>query len=126
MHLESLDLHGYILADAILVVVRRYNRLLSSGAAGAEMYALEIVHGKGRGDTGSVIRDTLREYLREHGKRISGWDAKLTMRGAHDALEKCGILGYIHGEDIDGNSGKTVVIPRRPLGSPHPWLKYRA
>jgi DNA-nicking Smr family endonuclease len=97
MHLESLDLHGYTLADAILMVVRRYNRLLSSGAAGAEIHSLEILHGKGRGDTGSVIRDTLREYLREHGKRISGWDAKLTMRGAHDAVEKCGTFGYIPG-----------------------------
>jgi hypothetical protein len=95
-----------------------------SRSAGEYLLGIEVIHGKGKGDAAGLIRETLRDYLREHGKRIAGWDAQLTMRGAPDAVERSGGLAYIHGEDIDGNAGKTVVFPRKPLGSPHKWLKY--
>ncbi len=92
---------------------RAYNRLLEAGRTGS--CALEVVHGKGTPDAHSLIRDELRIYLRRRGKRISGYDAQLLMRGADYLLAGCGALAYMHGEDIDRNGGKTVVVPLQKL-----------
>ena len=124
MRLERLDLHGYTVADAMLRFVRAYNRLLGS-APSAETQGLEVIHGKGKGDTPSLIRDALRSYLREHGKRISGYDTQLVLRGADYLLEKYpGALTYMHGEDAVRNGGCTIVIPRQRLRMPHEWTRY--
>ena len=125
MRLEKLDLHGYTVADAMLRFVRVYNGLVSARGDG-ELTGLEVVHGKGKGDTPSLIRDALRDYLRENGKRISGYDTQLVLRGADYLLDKHqGSLTYMHGEDATRNGGCTIVIPRHRLRAPHEWLRYR-
>jgi hypothetical protein len=125
VRLERLDLHGYTVADAMLRFVRVYNGLLGARTDG-ELRGLEVVHGKGKGDTPSLIRDALRDYLREHGKRISGFDTQLVLRGADYLLDKYpGDLTYILGEDATRNGGCTIVIPRKRLRTPHDWLGYR-
>lgn len=91
---------------------RSYNALAERGQGNA----LEVIHGKGTVDAGSLIREELRGYLRRQGKRITGYDAQLLMRGANYLLDGCGRLAYMHGEDIDRNGGKTVVVPLRRLG----------
>lgn len=113
MQVHRLDLHGYTVADAMLAFRRTYNRLAERGKG----QALEVIHGKGTIDEGSAIRAELRTYLKSRGKRISGFDAQLLMRGADYLLEGCGTLAYMHGEDLDRNAGKTVVVPLRRLGA---------
>ncbi len=112
MQIQKLDLHGYTVANAMVAFRRAYNSLAQRGPG----QALEVIHGKGTIDSGSVIREELRSYLRTQGKRISGYDAQLLMRGADYLLDGCGRLAYMHGEDIDRNSGKTVVVPLQRLG----------
>ncbi len=112
MQIQRLDLHGYTVANAMVAFRRTYNALASRGPG----YALEVIHGKGTVDAGSLIRDELRSYLRARGKRIAGFDAQLLMRGADYLLDGCGTLAYMHGEDIDRNAGKTVVVPLKRLG----------
>ncbi len=123
MQIESLDLHGYIVAEAMSLFVRRYNRLLSSMLAG-ELKGLEVIHGKGKGGETGLIREALRDYLKQQGQRITGFDAQLAMRGAAYAAEKGGKLSYIHGEDASGNAGCTIVIPRQRLSVPRGWYSY--
>ena len=113
LQVHKLDLHGYTVANAMQAFRRAYNRL----AEGEPGHALEVVHGKGTLDEGSAIRAELRGYLKSRGKRISGFDAQLLMRGADYLLDGCGTLAYMHGEDLDRNAGKTVVVPLRRLGS---------
>lgn len=96
-----------------MVAFRRAYNLLAARGSG---YALEVIHGKGTVDAGSLIRDELRSYLRGQGKRVCGYDAQLLMRGADYLLDGCGRLAYMHGEDIDRNGGKTVVVPLQRLG----------
>lgn len=112
MQVQRLDLHGYTVADAMVAFRRSYNALAQRGPGNA----LEVIHGKGTIDAGSLIREELRRYLRSKGKRISGFDAQLLMRGADYLLQGCGTLAYMHGEDIDRNAGKTVVVPLKRLG----------
>ncbi len=112
MQVQKLDLHGYTVANAMVAFRRAYNMLADRGPG----YALEVIHGKGTVDEGSVIREELRSYLKAQGKRISGYDAQLLMRGADYLLDDCGRLAYMHGEDIDRNGGKTVVVPLQRLG----------
>ena len=98
MRLQRLDLHGYTVADAMLRFVRMYNGLVGAGAGG-EVRGIEVVHGKGKGDTPSLIRDALRDYLRSNGKRISGYDTQLVLRGADYLLDKYpGDLAYMPGK----------------------------
>ena len=123
MQIESLDLHGYAVAEAMSLFVRRYNRLLSSMSAG-ELRGLEVIHGKGKGGETGLIREALRDYLRQQGKRITGFDAQLAMRGAAYAAEKGGRLSYIHGEDVSGNAGCTIIIPRQRLALSREWYRY--
>src|SRR5437870_4610014 len=72
MQLESLDLHGYILADAMDRFVRKYNWLVGQGWTG-EIQALRVIHGKGMAGSESVIREELRKFLRSNGTRIKGF-----------------------------------------------------
>jgi hypothetical protein len=123
MQIESLDLHGHTVSEAMSLFVRRYNRLLSSMAVG-ELRGLEVIHGKGKGGEIGLIREALRDYLRQQGKRISGFDAQLAMRGASYAAEQGGKLSYIYGEDVSGNAGCTIVIPRQRLTLPRGWYSY--
>ncbi len=115
MLIETLDLHGYTLVEAMNRFIARYNRLAARHMEGdrQEMHALEVIHGKGKGDSGGAIRDALRHYLSRHGTRIRGFDAHLVMLGSHSDLQKHakGRLAYIYGEDVDGNAGKTIVLP---------------
>jgi hypothetical protein len=115
MELQTLDLHGFTVADAVARFVGRYNRLLSSTPPGS-VVALDVVHGKGKGEGGGAIKETLRDILRRHGKRVTGFDGPLLLRGAIYLLDKYpGDLVYIHGEDATRNAGSTIVIPRRRI-----------
>lgn len=124
MRIETLDLHGCTVADAMRLVVQRYNRLLNS-AQGSEMRALEIIHGKGKGEGGGLIKEAVRDFLKLEGSRIKGFDAQLAMRGASYAAPNDKKLSYMHGEDVSGNSGCTIIIPRQRLSIPRDWAKYR-
>ena len=123
MQIESLDLHGYTVAEAMSLFVRRYNRLLSSMSAG-ELRGLEVIHGKGRGGETGLIREALRDYLKQEGSRITGFDAQLAMRGASYAIERGRKLSYMHGEDVSGNAGCTIIIPHQRLFLPREWYRY--
>ncbi len=124
MRLERLDLHGYTVADAMMRFVRVYNGMVGVSTEG-ELKALEVVHGKGKGDTPSLIRDALRDYLRGQGKRVSGYDTQLILRGADYLLDKYpGDLTYMHGEDATRNGGCTIVIPRQRLRASRDWYRY--
>jgi hypothetical protein len=126
MKLESLDLHGYIIADGMARFVGQYNHVLASGRADA----LEVIHGKGnRGDWGGSsgvggLRDALRDFLRSQGTRIKGFDAELVLRGADYLLDVPGRLVYLHGEDATHNAGCTIIIPRQRISLPREWRKY--
>jgi hypothetical protein len=115
MDLVTLDLHGFFLADAIPRFVRQYNRLVIAAPKG-RLTGLEVIHGKGKGEEGGVIRDTIRQILRRHGKRVTGFETQLILRGADYLLDKYpGDLVYIHGEDATRNSGSTIVFPRNRI-----------
>src|SRR5437879_4437872 len=119
MQFDRIDLHGYTVADAMLKFARKYNWMVANRPG----VALEVVHGRGlgKGDDAGVIRDTLRAFLKSNGKRIAGYDAQLAVRGADYLLEDCGALAYMHGEDIDRNGGKTVVVPRQRVRVPYSY-----
>src|SRR5437762_385110 len=124
MQLERLDLHGYILTDAMVRFVRKYNWLVGQGRGqGGEIRALQVIHGKGMAGSESIIRETLRDFLRSQGKRIKGFDAQLAARGADYLFEGCGKLAYMHGEDVDRNGGQTIVVPMQRLRLPAEWIK---
>src|SRR3954468_10198293 len=105
MKLETVDLHGYTIADGMARFVGQYNHVLSSGRADA----IEVIHGKGtRGEWGGSsgtggIREALRDFLRSQGTRIKGFDAELVLRGAEYLLKVPGKLVYLHGEDATKN-----------------------
>src|SRR5690349_15726927 len=122
MQLDRLDLHGYTVVDAMEKFIRRYNWMVVNQPG----RGIEVVHGKGmgKGDSAGVIRDTLRGFLKGQGKRIAGYDAQLLMKGAEYLLDDCGRLAYMHGEDIDRNGGKTVVVPKERVRLPHDWVRY--
>lgn len=124
MILHRLDLHGLILTDAMLRFVREYNRLLGDGQT-ADLRALQVIHGKGMAGSESVIRETLRSYLKSNGKRIKGFDAALALRGADYLLDGCGGLAYMHGEDVDRNGGQTFVVPFQRLRARPEWHTHR-
>lgn len=122
MRIDTLDLHGLILSDAMTRFVGRYNALVNDRQS--ELRALQVIHGKGMAGSESVIREELRDFLRKHGKRIKGFDAGLGLRGADYLLDNCGRLAYMHGEDVDRNGGQTFVVPFERLSLPLEWRKY--
>ena len=118
MTLETLDLHGFTVSDALVRFVSRYNRALADGK-GQDVRGLEVIHGKGTSAQGGLIKEALRDYLKSNGKRITGFDIQLILRGSEAELQKYrGKCAYIFGEDIDHNGGKTVVIPMDRLRRP--------
>ncbi len=124
MIITRLDLHGYIVADAMVRFVGAYNGLLASGQEG-EKRGLQVIHGKGTVDSESVIRDTLRQFLKSQGKRIKGYDAQLALRGADYLFDGCGRLAYMHGEDVDRNGGQTFVVPFGRVRALPEWQTHR-
>jgi hypothetical protein len=115
MHLIPLDLHGFTVPNAIARFVGRYNRLLADTPPGT-LSALEVIHGKGKGEEGGAIKDELRYLLGRRGKRVTGFDTQLILRGADYLLDKYpGDLVFIFGEDATRNAGSTIVIPRRRI-----------
>jgi hypothetical protein len=116
---RPLNLHGFTIDDAMTRFVEQYNRALSDGKG----EALEVIHGKGRGGEGG-LREALRDYLRRHGTRIKGFDARLAMQGAEYLLDVPGKLAYMHGEDATDNGGCTIVVPRGRLSVEHDWVRY--
>ena len=116
---RTLNLHGFTIDDAMTRFVEQYNRALSDGKG----EALEVIHGKGRGGEGG-LRDALRDYLRRHGTRIKGFDARLAMQGAEYLLDVPGKLAYMHGEDAIDNGGCTIVVPRGRLSIEHDWVRF--
>jgi hypothetical protein len=120
MTFETLDLHGYTVSDAIVRFISRYNRLLAdSQGRGADVRGIEVIHGKGTAAQGGLIREALRDYLKDNGKRITGFDVQLVLRGSQADLQKYrGRCAFIHGEDADRNAGKTIVIPMERLRRP--------
>jgi hypothetical protein len=122
MTIESLDLHGYFVADGMARFVKHYNFILAS----KRVEALEVIHGRGsRSSAGGGLREALRDFLKSEGTRIKGFDAQLAMRGAEYLLDVPGKLVYMHGEDATHNAGCTIVIPRRRLNLPPEWVRYR-
>src|SRR5215210_4478105 len=119
MQFDRLDLHSYTVAGDMLKFARKYNWMVANQPG----VALEVVHGRGlgKGDDAGAIRHTLRAFLKSNGKRITGYDAQLAVRGAGYLLEGSGALAYMHGEDIDRNGGKTVVVPRQRVRVPYEW-----
>ena len=124
MHIHSINLHGYTVADAMERFVKKYNWLVSQLPAD-EPQALEVIHGKGKGDGSGLIKEAVRDLLRQEGSRIKGFDAQLAMRGATYTAPDNKKLSYMHGEDVSGNSGCTIIIPRQRLSIPRDWVKYR-
>ena len=124
MQIHTIDLHGYTIADAIERFVRKYNWLVGQ-LSGSDPQALEVVHGKGKGESGGLIKEEVRDFLKLEGSRIKGFDAQLAMRGAAYAAQSDKKCAYIFGEDVSGNSGCTIVIPRLRLSFPRDWSKYR-
>jgi len=123
MQLERLDLHGLTLSDAMSRFLKKYN-WLAGQAGGDETRAIDVIHGRGLGKSeGGVIRDAVRDLLKREGKRISGYDAQLLMRGAEYLLDNCGKLAYMQGEDVDRNGGHTIVVPRSRLRIPPEYLR---
>lgn len=124
MQLETLDLHGYSVADAMERFIKKYNWLVGQ-LGGGEPLALKVIHGKGKGDVGGLIKEAVRDFLKSEGSRIKGFDAQLVMRGASYAVPNDKKLSYMHGEDVSGNSGCTIIIPGQRLSIPRDWAKYR-
>jgi hypothetical protein len=120
MNLETLNLHGYTVSEALTRFVEQYNRTLAAGRA----EGLDVIHGKGRAESGG-LREALREYLQSQGTRIKGFDAQLAMRGADYLLNVPGKLAYMHGEDARNNAGCTIVVPFQRLTVPHDWVRYK-
>jgi hypothetical protein len=124
MQIHSIDLHSYTVADAMERFVKKYNWLVGQLPSN-EPQALEVIHGKGRGDDGGLIKEAVRDFLRQEGSRIKGFDAQLAMRGASYTVPNDKKLSYMHGEDVSGNSGCTIIIPRQRLTLPRDWARYR-
>jgi hypothetical protein len=124
MLFETLDLHGYTVADAMTRFVGKYNWMLREGQGG-ETRALRVIHGKGKAGAEGAIREALRGFLKSQGKRIKGYDAQLAVRGAEYLLDDCGRLAYMHGEDVDRNGGQTIVVPRERIRVPPDLQRYR-
>jgi hypothetical protein len=123
MRTETLDLHGYILADAMARFVGKYN-WIARETRSDDPTVLQVIHGKGMAGSESIIREELRRFLHKEGKRIKGFDAQLALRGATYLLEGCGKLAYMHGEDVDRNGGQTFVVPFERLRLPPEWRDY--
>jgi hypothetical protein len=116
VQIERLDLHGLFVAEAMTRFVRKYNWLV--GQQSGETHMLDVIHGKGRGEEAGAIREALRTFLKAQGKRINGYDAQLALRGAEYLFDNSGRLAYMHGEDVDRNSGHTYVVPRERVRLP--------
>ena len=86
--METLDLHGQTWSEALPAFIEAYNGALRRSAG-----ELEVVHGYGASGVGGVLRKRLRAFLRRH----------------EDRLE------FMFGEDVDGNAGVTLVVPREAL-----------
>ena len=115
----TLNLHGFTIDEALTRFVEQYNRT----QAARKGEALEVIHGKGRSGEGG-LRQVLRDYLRQHGTRVKGFDARLAMQGAEYLLDVPGKLVYMHGEDATDNAGCTIVVPRGRLSIEHDWVRY--
>jgi len=85
----KLDLHGKTWAEAKADFIESYN--WAAGHSGRE--PLDVVHGYGSTGQGGVIRGRLRAFLERYPSHLS----------------------YRPGEEVDGNSGHTIVTPVRPL-----------
>ena len=82
MTFEILDLHGFTVSDAIVRFVSRYNRLVTERQGqSSDVWGIEVIHGKGTTAQGGLIRDALRDYLKDNGKRITGFDVQLDIEG---------------------------------------------
>jgi hypothetical protein len=129
MNLERLDLHGYTVDDALFRFWQRYNRLLADRQGQSplgQMWGIEVIHGKGTAAAGGLIREALRDYLKTNATRVKGFDVQLILRDSYADLDKHkGRAIYFHGEDVDRNGGKTVVVPRERLPRPGDLRPYR-
>ena len=86
--METLDLHGQTWSEALPAFIEAYNGALRRSGGG-----LEVVHGYGASGVGGVLRKRLRAFLRRHEGRLE----------------------FMLGEDVDGNAGVTLVVPRAAL-----------
>jgi hypothetical protein len=91
----SIDLHDYLLPDALVVFVERYNSALMT-IQGLE--AIEVIHGYGSSGVGGRIRQELRGFLRRQ-------------------TAKCEI---IEGDEL-GNPGVTILYPKTVLVTDPSW-----
>ena len=87
----ELDLHGYTTDEALRIFVDVYNRRMQSGSC----TALRLIHGYGSSGEGGKIRRSIRAFL----------------QGAAESL------GWVSGEELEGNPGITVVHPKKLLPS---------
>ncbi len=92
MGTSEIDLHGRTWLEAQEEFIAFYNHVLeeSDGASGVQ---LSVIHGYGSTGEGGILRKRLRGFL----ERFA------------DHLE------FVPGEELDGNSGHTVVAPLQRL-----------
>lgn len=90
---NEIDLHGFLVADAIDTFVAYYNDRVHGG----DYSRILVIHGYGSTGEGGKIRVRLRSFLESHQD----------------------FLSFEFGEHIGGgNLGNTFVFPRRALPSP--------
>ncbi len=92
MATRELDLHGLTWSEAKTEFIDFYNHMLKD-ARNMSGLQLTVIHGYGSTGEGGVLRKRLRGLLRK--------------------LE--GRLEFTPGEEIDGNSGCTVITPQEPI-----------
>ena len=103
-HAESdhtLDLHGQTWREALPDFIAFYNQALAR-AGGLAPQSLDIIHGYGSTGNGGVLRTRLRNFLAERAAQ--------------------GRLDFTPGENVDANSGHTLVTPIAPLPAAHEML----
>ena len=87
--MRELDLHGYTTDEALRIFVDVYNRQLQNGS----IESLRLIHGYGSSGEGGKIRRKIRTFL----------------SNATDSLD------WKSGDDVENNSGTTIVYPHKPL-----------
>ncbi|MBP7634158.1 Smr/MutS family protein [Candidatus Ozemobacteraceae bacterium] len=89
---NEIDLHGFLVAEAIDAFIGFYNDRVRGGDYGRIL----VIHGYGSTGEGGKIRTRLRSFLAGHEEYLS----------------------FEHGEHLSGgNLGSTFVFPRKPLPS---------
>ncbi len=85
----EIDLHDYLVHEALEALTERCNAVLARG----ERKPIKVIHGYGSHGRGGALRTRLRSFLAANSQFVS----------------------FTPGEQIDGNPGYTMVYPLRRL-----------